>query len=49
MDILQRTVEEQGSAFGGARAKQEEKIKADRRQRQEQDAAYFAALEIDKV
>ncbi|KAL3716858.1 hypothetical protein ACJRO7_008437 [Eucalyptus globulus] len=48
VDILQRTVEEQGSAFGGARAKQEEKIKADRRLREEQDAAYFAALEMDK-
>ncbi|XP_030440296.2 plant UBX domain-containing protein 10-like [Syzygium oleosum] len=48
VDILQRTVEEQGSAFGGARLKQEEKIKADRHLRKEQDAAYFAALEIDK-
>ncbi|KAF8005930.1 hypothetical protein BT93_K0266 [Corymbia citriodora subsp. variegata] len=48
VDILQKTVEEQGAAFGGVRAKQEEKIKADRRLRQEQDAAYFAALEMDK-
>ncbi|KDP31063.1 hypothetical protein JCGZ_11439 [Jatropha curcas] len=57
--ILQRTMEEQGSAFGHARAKpdeekirakakEEEKIKADRRLREEQDAAYLAALKIDK-
>ncbi|KAE8124270.1 hypothetical protein FH972_019171 [Carpinus fangiana] len=48
VEILQRTVEEQGLAFGGARAKQEEKIKADRRLREEQDAAYLASLKIDK-
>ncbi|RZC10871.1 hypothetical protein D0Y65_011221 [Glycine soja] len=30
------------------RAKQEEKIRADRRLREEQDAAYLAALQIDK-
>jgi hypothetical protein len=49
VETLQRTVEEQGLAFGGARAKQEEKIKADRRLREEQDAAYLASLQIDKV
>lgn len=61
VEILQRTMEEQGSAFGGvrakeeekaraiARAKEEEKIKADRQLREEQDAAYLAALKIDKV
>ncbi|XP_031287767.1 plant UBX domain-containing protein 10-like [Pistacia vera] len=60
VEILQRTMEEQGSAFGGARAKEEEKaraiarakeeekIKADRQLREEQDAAYLAALKIDK-
>ncbi|XP_062169739.1 plant UBX domain-containing protein 10-like [Alnus glutinosa] len=48
VETLQRTVEEQGLAFGGARAKQEEKIKADRRLREEQDAAYLASLQIDK-
>lgn len=47
--ILQRTLEEQGVAFGSAKAKQEEKIRADRRLREEQDAAYLAALQIDKV
>ncbi|KAG4932657.1 hypothetical protein AAZX31_17G084700 [Glycine max] len=46
--ILQRTLEEQGVAFGSDRAKQEEKIRADRRLREEQDAAYLAALQIDK-
>jgi FAS-associated factor 2 len=49
VEILQRTVEEQGLAFGGARAKKGEKIKADRRLREEQDAAYLASLKIDKV
>lgn len=49
VEILQRTLEEQGLAFGSARAKQEEKIRADRRLREEQDAAYLASLQIDKV
>lgn len=49
VEILQRTVEEQGLAFGSARSKQAEKIRADRRLREEQDAAYLAALQIDKV
>ena len=69
VEILQRTVEEQGSAFGSARgreeeqiraritdedrirarAKEEEKLRADRQLREEQDAAYFAALQIDQV
>ncbi|KAF7838301.1 plant UBX domain-containing protein 10-like [Senna tora] len=56
VEILQRTMEEQGLAFGSTkskqeeefRAKQEEKIRADRRVREEQDAAYLAALQIDK-
>ncbi|KAM5571979.1 hypothetical protein ABKV19_012188 [Rosa sericea] len=51
MGILQRTVEEQGLAFRSQRAKQAEqnqKIIADRRLRDEQDAAYLAALQIDK-
>ncbi|XP_002511359.2 plant UBX domain-containing protein 10 [Ricinus communis] len=60
VEILLRTVEEQGLAFGKnarakqqeqkmrARAKEEEKIRADRRLREEQDAAYLAALKIDK-
>lgn len=49
VEILQRTVEEQGLAFGSARAKLEEKMIADRRLREEQDAAYMASLQIDKV
>ncbi|KAJ1398258.1 UBX domain [Sesbania bispinosa] len=48
VEILQRTLEEQGVAFGSAKAKQEEKMRADRRLREEQDAAYLAALQIDK-
>lgn len=47
--ILQRTVEEQGLAFGSGRAKLEEKMIADRRLREEQDAAYMASLQIDRV
>lgn len=53
MGILQRTVEEQGSVFHSSRTKQQaeqnQKIIADRRLREEQDAAYLAALQIDKV
>lgn len=49
VEILQRTVEEQGLAFGSARAKLKEKIRADRSLREEQDAAYLASLQIDKV
>ncbi|KAJ4840187.1 hypothetical protein Tsubulata_002935 [Turnera subulata] len=68
VELLQRTVEEQGLAFGNARAKEEEKIRArakeedkkiarakeeekvraDRKLREEQDAAYLAALKLDK-
>lgn len=49
VEILQRTVEEQGLTFGSAKVKQDDKIRADRRLREEQDAAYLAALQIDKV
>ncbi|XP_021292257.1 plant UBX domain-containing protein 10-like [Herrania umbratica] len=68
VEILQRTMEEQGSAFSStrgreeeqmrarikeeertrARAKEEEKLRADHQLREEQDAAYFAALHIDQ-
>ncbi|KAK8703045.1 hypothetical protein V6N13_021375 [Hibiscus sabdariffa] len=69
VEILQRTIEEQGSAFGTsargreqehtsarinederirARAEEEAKLRADRRLRDEQDAAYFAALRRDQ-
>ncbi|KAK6123528.1 hypothetical protein DH2020_042735 [Rehmannia glutinosa] len=40
VEILQRTMEEQGVAFGSGRSKQEEKRRADRRLREEQDVAY---------
>lgn len=51
VEILQRTLEEQGPAFGlgSSRNEREAKIRADRRLREEQDAAYLAALQIDKV
>ena len=42
-------MEEQGVAFGGGRAKEEENRRADRLLREEQDAAYLAALHIDQV
>lgn len=42
-------MEEQGLAFGSARAKEEEKRRADRRLREEQDIAYVSALQIDQV
>ncbi|KAK8693048.1 hypothetical protein V6N13_070647 [Hibiscus sabdariffa] len=71
VEILQRTIEEQGSAFGTSargreqehtnmsarinqderirtRAEEEAKLMADRRLRDEQDAAYFAALRRDQ-
>ncbi|KAK3037549.1 hypothetical protein RJ639_030357 [Escallonia herrerae] len=48
IEILQRTMEEQGLAFGSARAKEEEKRRVDRRLREEQDAAYLASLQIDQ-
>lgn len=59
VEILQRTVEEQGSAFMNSRTSQArtaaftaaefERIRADRRLREEQDDAYNAALLMDKV
>lgn len=61
VEILQRTVEEQGLAFGGAgaqvkeeeriraRSREQEKIRADRQLREEQDAAYLEALKLDRV
>lgn len=48
VEILQKTMEEQGLAFGSAHAKEEEKRRANQRLREEQDAAYFAALHIDQ-
>lgn len=48
VEILQTTLEEQGLAFGSDKAKRDEKIRADRKLREEQDAAYLEALKIDK-
>ncbi|KAK4749659.1 hypothetical protein SAY87_027108 [Trapa incisa] len=50
VEILQGTLEEQGPAFGlgSSRYEREEKIRANRRLREEQDAAYHAALQMDK-
>lgn len=49
VEILQRTMEEQGLAFGSGRAREQEKLRADRRLREEQDVAYIASLQIDEV
>lgn len=50
VEILQRTMEEQGVAFGGGRrANLEETRRKDRLLKEEQDAAYLAALKIDQV
>lgn len=70
VEILQRTMEEQGSASGTAvrgreeehmrarikeeeriraRTREQEKLRADRQLREEQDAAYFVALQRDQV
>lgn len=49
VEILHRTMEEQGLAFGSGRAKEQEKLRADRRLREEQDVAYIASLQIDQV
>lgn len=48
VEILQRTIEEQGSAFCSSKLQREERIRADRRIREEQDRAYHAALKEDK-
>ncbi|CAL5361975.1 unnamed protein product [Camellia sinensis] len=48
VEILQRTMEEQGLAFGSARAKEKEKRRANQRLREEQDAAYAASLQADQ-
>ncbi|KAL5972292.1 hypothetical protein ACLOJK_041545 [Asimina triloba] len=48
VEILQRTIEEQGSAFRAARAADEERRVANRLLREEQDAAYHAALQLDR-
>ncbi|KAI4336188.1 hypothetical protein L6164_014744 [Bauhinia variegata] len=46
--ILHRTIEEQGVAFGSAQPKHKENIRADRQLREEQDAEYLVALQMDK-
>ncbi|XP_028548754.1 plant UBX domain-containing protein 10-like [Dendrobium catenatum] len=49
VEILQRTLEEQGSAFRLSITAEEEVIRENRRLREEQDKAYLAALQKDKV
>lgn len=49
VEILQRTMEEQGVAFGSGVAKEQQKLWADRRLREEQDVAYITSLQIDQV
>lgn len=50
MEILQRTLEEQGSAFGGGvKAGEEVRRRVDRRIREEQDNAYLASLQKDQA
>ncbi|GFP90733.1 fas-associated factor 2-b [Phtheirospermum japonicum] len=48
VEILQKTMDEQGVAFGSGRYKQEETRRANQRLREEQDVAYVAALQIDQ-
>ncbi|XP_051136708.1 plant UBX domain-containing protein 10-like [Andrographis paniculata] len=48
VEILQRTMEEQGPAFGSERANRDTTRREDRRLREEQDAAYKQALQIDQ-
>jgi hypothetical protein len=48
VSILQRVVEEQGVALVAARVEEEER-QLNRRLREEQDAAYQAALQADQV
>ncbi|XP_010533463.1 PREDICTED: plant UBX domain-containing protein 10-like [Tarenaya hassleriana] len=48
VEILQRTMEEQGLSFQFGKLKEQEKITQDRRLREEQDAAYLAAIQIDR-
>lgn len=51
VEILQRTMEEQGSAFGGGvkAREEEERRRVDRRTREEQDNAYLASLQKDQA
>lgn len=48
VEILQRIIEEQGLASKTA-SRDRDMMKANRQLREEQDAAYFAALHLDKV
>lgn len=49
VNILQKTIKEQGSAFRALRTEEEEKRRANRQLRAEQDAAYLESLKKDKV
>ncbi|XP_039129975.1 plant UBX domain-containing protein 10-like [Dioscorea cayenensis subsp. rotundata] len=48
LEILQRTMEEQGSAFRALREAEDETLRRDRQLREEQDAAYLESLKKDK-
>ncbi|XP_020595281.1 plant UBX domain-containing protein 10-like [Phalaenopsis equestris] len=48
VEILQRTLEEQGAAFRLSIVEEEEMIRANRELREEQDKSYLAALQKDK-
>ncbi|KAG1363832.1 plant UBX domain-containing protein 10 [Cocos nucifera] len=48
VNILQKTIEEQRSAFRALRTEEEEKIRENRQLRAEQDAAYLESLKKDK-
>ncbi|KAJ0965206.1 hypothetical protein J5N97_026344 [Dioscorea zingiberensis] len=48
VEILQRTIEEQGSAFRASRESEEETLRRNRRLWEEQDAAYHESLLKDK-
>ncbi|XP_074284314.1 plant UBX domain-containing protein 10-like [Silene latifolia] len=48
VEILQRTLEEQGVGFGSSRAKEEEDRRADCQLIEDQNAAYLASLKLDQ-
>ncbi|XP_008811136.2 plant UBX domain-containing protein 10-like [Phoenix dactylifera] len=48
VNILQKTIEEHGSAFRASRTEEEENRRANRQLRVEQDAAYLESLKKDK-
>lgn len=49
MEMLHRTLDEQGSAFNAMRSEEEKTRRENQQLRQEQDAAYLDSLRKDKV